>query len=251
MVTGGATVGAPVVDMVSSAELRAGRASPCSDVEIAGGVREIVGCGRPGARHHAAHRRPRDVPRAARGRGRRDSGCRAEAWRGGISATRRARSRPSAGCSPTLRPRSSTSGTGDLGYVRGGELFVVWTREGRRHRSRDEPPRRRPRAHGRGGSSLGARGQRRGLRVGRWRTRRGARHRRGGRERRRRGARAGGGEAIDSAIAQAHQVEVIELALVRHGVVPRTSSGKLMRAACRDALSAGTLPTRWRWSSVA
>ncbi len=57
-------------------------------------------------------------------------------------------------------------------------------------------------------------------------------------------------DAIRSAVAQAHQVEVVELALVRHGVVPKTSSGKLMRAACRDALSAGTLPTRWRWSSV-
>jgi acyl-CoA synthetase (AMP-forming)/AMP-acid ligase II len=58
------------------------------------------------------------------------------------------------------------------------------------------------------------------------------------------------GDAIRKAITLVHQVEVVELALVRHGSVPKTSSGKLMRAACRDALSAGTLPTRWRWSSM-
>lgn len=57
------------------------------------------------------------------------------------------------------------------------------------------------------------------------------------------------GDAIRIAIARTHRVEVVELALVRHGLVPKTSSGKLMRRACRDALLAGTIATRWRWSA--
>ncbi len=53
-------------------------------------------------------------------------------------------------------------------------------------------------------------------------------------------------ERVRAAITREHDVEVVELALVRRGTLPKTSSGKTQRAACRAQLEAGTLPTRWR-----
>lgn len=55
-------------------------------------------------------------------------------------------------------------------------------------------------------------------------------------------------EAVRAAITREHDVAVVELALVRRGTLPKTSSGKPMRASCRAQLEAGTLPTRWRSS---
>jgi len=49
-------------------------------------------------------------------------------------------------------------------------------------------------------------------------------------------------EAVRRAVAEAHEVQAWEVVLAEAGAVPRTSSGKIRRRACRDAWLAGTLP---------
>lgn len=53
--------------------------------------------------------------------------------------------------------------------------------------------------------------------------------------------------AIRQAIVVTHGVQVHAVALVVMGGVPRTSSGKVRRAACREAFVAGTLREQHRW----
>lgn len=48
--------------------------------------------------------------------------------------------------------------------------------------------------------------------------------------------------AIRSAVFEHHEVQALRIALVASGVVPKTSSGKLQRRACRARLLAGELP---------
>ncbi|MDT3399504.1 SDR family NAD(P)-dependent oxidoreductase, partial [Streptomyces sp. B1866] len=59
--------------------------------------------------------------------------------------------------------------------------------------------------------------------------------------------------AIRAAVATESGLEVHVVALVRRGQVPKTSSGKLRRAACLDALFAGELRELggWRWTDGA
>ncbi|HVX42179.1 MAG TPA: aminotransferase class I/II-fold pyridoxal phosphate-dependent enzyme [Gemmatimonadaceae bacterium] len=54
--------------------------------------------------------------------------------------------------------------------------------------------------------------------------------------------------AVRAAVANAVNAEVGALALVRPLTIPRTSSGKIRRGACRDAWLAGELATVWSWS---
>jgi acyl-CoA synthetase (AMP-forming)/AMP-acid ligase II/acyl carrier protein len=49
------------------------------------------------------------------------------------------------------------------------------------------------------------------------------------------------------AVAESFDLEVHSIVLVRKGGVPRTSSGKIQRGACRDAFLSGTLPTIAEW----
>ncbi|HEX3530750.1 MAG TPA: amino acid adenylation domain-containing protein [Thermoanaerobaculia bacterium] len=49
-------------------------------------------------------------------------------------------------------------------------------------------------------------------------------------------------EGIRRAVAEAHGVQAWEVVLAEAGAVPRTSSGKIRRRACRDAYLAGSLP---------
>lgn len=46
---------------------------------------------------------------------------------------------------------------------------------------------------------------------------------------------------IRQAVAQAHDLQVHEAILVKPGAIPRTSSGKIKRHACRDAFTARAL----------
>ena len=46
---------------------------------------------------------------------------------------------------------------------------------------------------------------------------------------------------IRQAVAQTHDLQVHEAILVKPGAIPRTSSGKIKRHACRDAFTARTL----------
>jgi len=53
--------------------------------------------------------------------------------------------------------------------------------------------------------------------------------------------------AIRRAVAQAHELTVSAIALLVPGTLPKTSSGKLQRAACRDAFLAGELSCVAAW----
>jgi glutamate-1-semialdehyde-2,1-aminomutase len=53
--------------------------------------------------------------------------------------------------------------------------------------------------------------------------------------------------AVSTAIAAVHEVAVEEIFLVPLRAIPRTSSGKLMRSACRDGLLASTITITHHW----
>src|SRR5581483_8824371 len=48
--------------------------------------------------------------------------------------------------------------------------------------------------------------------------------------------------AIRQDVVEAYGIQVYAIVLVRHGSIPKTSSGKIQRRACREALLQGTLP---------
>jgi acyl-CoA synthetase (AMP-forming)/AMP-acid ligase II len=52
---------------------------------------------------------------------------------------------------------------------------------------------------------------------------------------------------IRQRIAEEHQLPVQQVVLTRSRGIPRTSSGKLQRARCRDAYAAGELPILYEW----
>lgn len=56
---------------------------------------------------------------------------------------------------------------------------------------------------------------------------------------------------IRKAIALEHEVPIDTIVLVRAGTVPKTSSGKIQRHACRDGFQNGTLSELARWSLAA
>jgi acyl-CoA synthetase (AMP-forming)/AMP-acid ligase II len=53
---------------------------------------------------------------------------------------------------------------------------------------------------------------------------------------------------IREAVGRTHGVQVSTVALLPPGSLPKTTSGKLQRFACRDGLAAGTLPTLLLWN---
>ncbi len=64
---------------------------------------------------------------------------------------------------------------------------------------------------------------------------------------RRHGAELGAlAAAIRQAVAEDHEVQPHEVILVRAGTVPKTSSGKVQRFACRESYLAGELAVLWR-----
>ena len=56
--------------------------------------------------------------------------------------------------------------------------------------------------------------------------------------------------ALRQATADVHGVQLHGAALVPAGSLPKTTSGKLQRFACRDAWLAATLPVLARWEPV-
>jgi acyl-coenzyme A synthetase/AMP-(fatty) acid ligase len=48
--------------------------------------------------------------------------------------------------------------------------------------------------------------------------------------------------AIRGAVAQEHELEVYAVVLIRPARIPKTTSGKIQRYACRKAFLEGTLP---------
>lgn len=60
---------------------------------------------------------------------------------------------------------------------------------------------------------------------------------------------AGVMSSIRAAIAEEHGLQVHEIVLIGRGTIPKTSSGKLQRSACRKAFLEGGLKSVARWSS--
>ncbi|WP_394842169.1 amino acid adenylation domain-containing protein [Pendulispora brunnea] len=57
------------------------------------------------------------------------------------------------------------------------------------------------------------------------------------------------GARVREAIASEHEVAVFALVFIRRGSLPRTTSGKVQRRACRERFLNGELATLWRWES--
>ena len=56
-------------------------------------------------------------------------------------------------------------------------------------------------------------------------------------------------EAICQAVTEQHGVQVYTVALIRPGAIPKTSSGKIQRRACRAEFNDGSLPIIHQWST--
>jgi acyl-CoA synthetase (AMP-forming)/AMP-acid ligase II/acyl carrier protein len=54
-------------------------------------------------------------------------------------------------------------------------------------------------------------------------------------------------EAVRRAVAEEHELEVHALVLIRFATIPKTSSGKIQRRACRQAFLDGSLPVVGEW----
>ena len=54
--------------------------------------------------------------------------------------------------------------------------------------------------------------------------------------------------SIRQAVAEQHELQVYAVVLVKIGTIPKTSSGKLQRRACREAFLAGTLDVLGEWT---
>ena len=55
--------------------------------------------------------------------------------------------------------------------------------------------------------------------------------------------------AVRRAVAETHDLQAVVIALTRPGSLPKTSSGKLRRRACRDSYLAGALPVVGAWEA--
>jgi acyl-CoA synthetase (AMP-forming)/AMP-acid ligase II len=56
-------------------------------------------------------------------------------------------------------------------------------------------------------------------------------------------------ESIRTAVASAHGIQVSTIALLPPGVLPKTTSGKIQRYACREGLRSGSLAVIERWDA--
>src|SRR5262249_35583119 len=138
--------------------------------------------------------------------------------------------------------------TGDLGYLAGGELFVTGRRKdlvilrGQNHYPQDieltvEGSHDDFVVGGAAAFSIEAAGEERLVVL--------------------QEVRRGGSEAPELAaevrrrVAEEHQIELWGFALLALGSLPKTSSGKVRRSACRAAWLDGTLPALWRWQRPA
>ncbi|WP_394827258.1 amino acid adenylation domain-containing protein [Pendulispora albinea] len=58
------------------------------------------------------------------------------------------------------------------------------------------------------------------------------------------------GARVREAIASEHEVAVFALVFIRRGSLPRTTSGKVQRRACRERFVNGELPAIWSWEAT-
>lgn len=217
-VSGGAKAAAPVVSTLDD------------------GTR-LVGCGRAWGAHEVAVVDPQTRVPAAEG----ELG---EIWVRGPSVAGGYWKRPEESAATFGARLASGEGpflrTGDLGRLSGGELFVqgrlkdLIVIRGVNHHPADleatlECCHAALRPHAAAAFSLDVEGEERLVIAAEL-------------ERDARGADAGEvATVVRSAVNEAHDVQVWAVALLRPGTLPRTSSGKVRRSACRAAFVAGTL----------
>src|SRR5215210_3204321 len=222
-VSGGTAGAPPAVGSFRAVDLELGQAT----MDPAG--RRLVGCGGPWLEQEIAVVDPRT--------GRRCPGERVgEVWVAGPSVAQGYWQRPEE-TERTFRARIEGEGgrpflrTGDLGFLRDGELFVTGRLKdliilrGRNHYPQDleltaEESHPALRQGSGAAFSVEAAGEERLVVVQEL-------------ERRQEGEAAEAAEAVRRAVAETHEVQVHEVVLVRAGTIPKTSSGKIQRHACR------------------
>jgi amino acid adenylation domain-containing protein len=231
-VSGGEAGTVPPVAHLDAAALEAHEARPSESEE----ARRLVSCGHAWAGQRIVVADPETGSDLAAGRI-------GEIWIAGPSVARGYWRNPEAterdfaarlesGEGPFLR-------TGDLGFLRDGELYVAGRLKdliiirGRNHYPQDlELTAERSHPDLRPGSgaafSVEVSGEERLVLVQEV-------------ERRRRDEFEEVAEAVRGAVAREHEVQVHEVVLVRVGTVPKTSSGKIQRSACRALYLAGEL----------
>ncbi|HEX4494454.1 MAG TPA: amino acid adenylation domain-containing protein, partial [Thermoanaerobaculia bacterium] len=226
-VAGGRLTEPPVVVRVEAAALERSRAVESTDPEVPG--RELVGCGAAAEAHQVSvvdlgSLRPSPPGRVG------------EIWVAGPSVAAGYWHRPAEQADPFGARLAGGEArflrTGDLGFQLGGELFITGRIKdliilrGRNHYPQDLE-RTAERAHPAVRAGCGAafpvesRGEERLVIVCEL-------ERTAGRE------AAAALDAIRQAVAEEHEVQVHDVVLVRTGTVPKTSSGKIRRHACRD-----------------
>jgi acyl-CoA synthetase (AMP-forming)/AMP-acid ligase II len=239
-VTGGAKGNQPVVRSFRADALEQGQAVEAAPE--AGGLRTLVGCGRPWLGQEVAIVNPEARVGCP-------DGIVGEVWVRGPSVTAGYWNRPDE-TARTFRAGRQDTGegpflrTGDLGFVRHGELFVTGRLKdllvirGRNHYPQDieatvQAVHPALRAGGGAAFETGPDGQPRLVVVQEV-------------DRRGRGidvARLLGD--IRQVVAERHELQLHDVQLLEPGSLPRTSSGKVQRYACRAGYERGTL-RRWR-----
>ncbi len=237
-VTGGAVAAPPVVESFKAADLERDRAVPVQPLDPA--ARRLAGCGVAGAGQEVviAGAGGRPCPPGAVG----------EIWVAGPSVAAGYWGRPAetaeafaAALAPeaAAAPRGPFLRTGDLGFLHGGELFVTGRLKdlvilrGRNHYPQDlelTAERSHPALRPGGGAafSVDLEGEERLVVVHEL-------------DRHGKGAAPAAAEAVRQAIAEEHEAQVHEVVLIETGALPKTSSGKVQRHACRAAYLAGEL----------
>jgi acyl transferase domain-containing protein/acyl-CoA synthetase (AMP-forming)/AMP-acid ligase II/thioesterase domain-containing protein/acyl carrier protein len=241
IVSGGRAADPPVLDHVQREGLERDRAEPAP--ADAPGTRAVVGCGRPLGALEVAIVDPETAERLA-------DGAVGEIWVAGPSVARGYWNRPEESAA-TFGAQTADGGgpflrTGDLGYLRDGELYVTGRLKdlvivrGQNHYPEDLE-RTAENAHpallsgGAAAFSVEAGGEERLVLACEV-------------DRRQRDVDADeAAAAVRWAIAENHELAPYAVVLVRTGGLPRTSSGKLRRAASRAAFEAGELKTVGEW----
>jgi amino acid adenylation domain-containing protein len=244
MIAGGEPLGGAPSESFDAAALREGRAEPA--VADASSVRTLVCCGRPvpdqrlvivdpETREPLPENRVGEIWLSGPNIG---SGY----WENAAETDRSFQARTSTGAGPFLR-------TGDMGFLRRGELFITGRRKelvifcGRNHYPQDIE-RTVEQCHGElrpYGGAVFAIDDGHGERVV-------IVHEVA---RARRIDLAALLEAIRRRVGEEHQIPVDDVVLIRQGSLPKTSSGKTQRAACREQYLAGELNVVARWNAGA